>query len=421
MKTNNLIPIITLIAGILTPHKLHALEVHEWGTFTILSSSIGQQVPWYQAYSDLAKLPSFTHSMGFGASKSSAAFTVRMETPVIYFYPEKEMHLSAEVHFVNGGITERFPASISNPLAEMMNTPTNPTVYKTKWSGHLLPPNHADASLIPPVKQEDGENYAAARNVPDAWIFHSDTPVIKVKDQPDIHPVEKFIFYRGAGESSPPLYASMSDDNTMTLSNLGVAASSFQVALQVSNNQAAWVKLPALPILDRDKPMSEQCSYVTGTFPPTKISLEQADKELSALFLAELTARGLTEAEAKAMIATWNHTWFAEPGQRIFTIVDRSWVDSVLPLTITPTPKKIERVFVARFEVTAPSTENQLSKLLHTKEPSEADVAQWQTLQLGRFAQGAATIVAEQTKNQMLGTFYRLRNCAITQKLSTTE
>ena len=36
---------------------------------------------------------------------------VRMETPVLYFYPEKEMAVTVDVSFVNGSIAETFPHS----------------------------------------------------------------------------------------------------------------------------------------------------------------------------------------------------------------------------------------------------------------------------------------------------------------------
>jgi hypothetical protein len=98
------------------------------------------------------------------------------------------------------------------------------------------------------------------------------------------------------------------------------------------------------------------------------------------------------------MIATWNHTWFTEPGQRVFTIVDRTWVDSVLPLAIAPEPQKIERVFVARYEILSPKTEQALARLIDSP-ASEKRTQEYASLQLGRFSRGASTVIAEQKRN----------------------
>jgi hypothetical protein len=63
---------------------------------------------------DLARLPEFIQpAMG---SKSGRA-TVRMETPVLYFYPEKETKVTIDVSFANGMITESFPHSMNGEIS----------------------------------------------------------------------------------------------------------------------------------------------------------------------------------------------------------------------------------------------------------------------------------------------------------------
>lgn len=433
MKTNSSFIRLALFSSFVLPSSLQALEVHEWGTFTVLVSSDGRTVDWYQPYSDIAQLPPFTYDLmtmksAFGPAK------VRMETPVIYFYPEEEMHVEAKVMFRNGRITERFPAGIDNPyepkgITSLAAIPTppeglsmsatsdrifenrvleiskSPKPIVTHWSGKLLPPSHSDAKLIPSVAGHKGENYGAAREVPDAWIFRSDNPSISYNNQPTIHPVEKFIFYRGAGQDVPPYSVSMSNEKTMTFSNYTSVASSFQVALRVQDGKASWKQMPKL---SEPKEFADRITNIT--FPEQTLSIEQADKELSALFLTELTSRGLTQAEAKAMIKTWNHTWFTEPGQRVFTIVDRAWVDSTLPLAISPSPKKIERVFVARYEVLSPETEQKLAALMREENPNDQSASKLKALNLGRFANGAAQLVSDQAKQKALSNYSLLLN-----------
>jgi len=430
MKTKSLFRHIGLFTGILLPASLSAFEVHEWGTFTVLVSSRGQTVNWYQPYSDSAKLPAFVMMNNAMVMKSNIkAARVRMETPVIYFYPEEETTVSVRVAFANGNITERFPTTNDGPYGSMGTQPsfilniepsmtcvavgptresifnqrmrefsvnTAPTV--ARWTGKLLPPDHANAKLIPAVDAQQGENYAAARNVPDAWIFQSDAPGNSFI--PATQQVEKFIFYRGAGQSLPPYCVSMPDDHSVTFTNQSQSASTFQVALRVRDGQATWVQIPNI-----SSPATKSAPSATITFPEKTISLDQADRELRALFLGELTTRGLTQAEAQAMIDTWNHTWFAESGQRVFTIVDRTWVDSNLPLGITPEPKKLERVFVARFEVLSPADEKKLGAIMTKQASNTQTVTKIADLELGRFSNGAAEIVAENMKQTLLNHF----------------
>jgi len=70
-----------------------------------------------------------------------------------------------------------------------------------------------------------------------------------------------------------------------------------------------------------------------------------------------LIANGLYPDEARAMLQTWNDSWFEE-GTRLLYIVPRPFVDRVLPLTIAPAPANTTRVFVGRLEVVTPATEN---------------------------------------------------------------
>ena len=214
----------------------------------------------------------------------------------------------------------------------------------------------------------------------------------------------KFNFYRGAGQEVPPYYASMSDDKTVTLRSYSQSPSTFQVALRVRDGRASWKQMPNIAGPNGNNSRDSSISFSDETIP-----VEQVDKELSALFLNELISRGLTKAEAAAMINTWNHTWFTEPGQRVFTFVDRTWVDSNLPLAISPEPKKMERVFVARYEILAPETEQKLARILE-QSPTPEIARELTALELGRFANGAVEVIADQAKYKTMNHFHQLRD-----------
>src|SRR5262249_19587527 len=68
-----------------------------------------------------------------------------------------------------------------------------------------------------------------------------------------------------------------------------------------------------------------------------------------------LTQGGLYDREAQAMLDTWKDSWFEE-GARLLYVVPREDVDQILPLTISPNPSKVARVFVGRVELMTPAT-----------------------------------------------------------------
>jgi hypothetical protein len=69
-----------------------------------------------------------------------------------------------------------------------------------------------------------------------------------------------------------------------------------------------------------------------------------------------LVSEGLFSDEAHAMLETWKSSWF-DDGSRVLYLVPRRFVDSVLPLVISPAPAQLVRVFVGRLELVTPATE----------------------------------------------------------------
>jgi hypothetical protein len=85
------------------------LTAHEWGTFTAVAGAGGQPVEWLPV--DLVgkqERPTFVEHFR-GVPKDVLRGTVRMETPVIYFYTSQETNVSVHVSFSKGFITEWYP------------------------------------------------------------------------------------------------------------------------------------------------------------------------------------------------------------------------------------------------------------------------------------------------------------------------
>ncbi len=116
MLKSNIAPLLKLAAvfvalaavGGVSPVRAE-FTVHEWGTFTVLHGSDGQALRWYQPYQDQNSLPPFVHRAPRGKGSDNGGVIARMETPVLYFYPEQKMNISVYVSLPAGSLSEWFP------------------------------------------------------------------------------------------------------------------------------------------------------------------------------------------------------------------------------------------------------------------------------------------------------------------------
>src|ERR1051325_1126076 len=121
------------------------LVVHEWGTFTSIAGKDGVSLEW-RPLNGSADLPKFVHSMtneslGLRHSQNKADLSaqIRMETPVLYFYSNSEMNVSAGVEFPKGKITEWYPQ------ARAIGTGINwGTLKVSPGAAFTLPVDHSD-------------------------------------------------------------------------------------------------------------------------------------------------------------------------------------------------------------------------------------------------------------------------------------
>jgi hypothetical protein len=305
------------------------ITVHEWGTFTSISGKEGQPINWLPLTGS-TDLPSFVEHLRESNFKGGLRGTIRMETPVIYFYSPREATASVRVSFAKGLITEWYPHSAS---AAAIDPRKDFSLYRMQGQGaiawnsvHIEP---SDATDFPRDATEN--HYYAARET-------SSAPIRVTTPSGDQH--ERFLFYRGVSAFTPPLSAALSADGTVLVQSLLQEEVSNVILFERRGNNVGYRILG---------PLRNQASLA----PP------QLEGSLPALFSdleGMLISQGLHADEAHAMLETWKTSWFEE-GSRLFYIVPRSFVDSVLPLSISPTPTEITRVFVGRLELITPATE----------------------------------------------------------------
>src|SRR3989442_4519247 len=103
------------------------LTAHEWGTFTSIAGSDGQAVEW-SPLTGSTDLPEFVEHFRNAGFKLGLRGTVRMETPVLYFYNSREETVSVNVRFVKGVLTEWYPqASRVEPRGALHDASLNGT------------------------------------------------------------------------------------------------------------------------------------------------------------------------------------------------------------------------------------------------------------------------------------------------------
>jgi len=389
---------LAIVLAALSPRAFRAqsatdpyLTAHEWGTFTSIAGSDGHAIEWLPLTGS-TDLPAFVEHFAGVSFKGGLLGTVRMETPVLYFYTNRETTVSVHVAFAKGLITEWYPqASRVYPISAV-----EPKYANFPVSDWALTQKHPDGSidwksveLVPHSFAEfpqdtRANHYYAARQT-------SATP-LQVKTARGVQS-EKFLFYRGVSTFAVPLATRISHDGSVRVENL--------------SNDA----IPAMLLFER---RGERLGFRVVQQPatPSELNPPELNGNIYALkqtMVDMLVAQGLYQDEAQAMFETWRDSWFEE-GSRLLYIVPRSFVDSILPLTIHPAPSQTVRVFVGRLELITPATKAAVEQALETRDA--------QTLaRYGRFLEPIAEAVIETSENpsrtqqlqESLSTFYAAR------------
>ena len=332
------------------PSTQSPMTVHEWGTFTSVAGEHGEAVQWLPQ-SGVADLPCFVDRLVSNPTGLLSG-TVRMETPVIYFYAPQPATVEVRVRFPQGTITEWCPPAAVTPAS-------GGTIA---WHRVVVAP---DASQDFPIEPGPSHYYAARET--------EASPVAVGSAR------ERFLFYRGVGRFTPVAAPVVTKDGSILLENL--ANDAIGDAL-LFDNHGGDIATGRRHVIRRravfDAPLPADRSPIEG--------------ELAQI----LVDSGLYPAEAAAMLATWGDSWFEE-GTRIFYIVPRSAVDATLPLDISPTPASIVRVFVGRVELISPATRNAVKAALLARDRGVLE-------KYGRFLQPiGARLVAESGASERLG------------------
>jgi hypothetical protein len=370
---------IVAVAGLwLAPGQFAAaaepLAVHEWGTFTSLQDDTGQELVGINI--DDEPVPEFVHNLSphilsqpvlsslhwaykaKGAPRHHPLVTMRLETPVIYFYPpagaKLPLELDVSVKFRGGWLTEFYPeAHAEAPGIKQgqfeFDQLTIQTVGSLTW-----PDLRVGTEGVGP--ETDEHVWLAPRKVQAACVTAGSGES------------EKYLFYRGVGRQAAPLRSQL-DRQQGRVS----FAANFEAVLKAGETAAtgplwlvhvrqdgrsAFRTLETVPLSADPKQRIAEGSY---RFAGDEYRADGRERLEAAMHTA-LVAEGLFADEATALLSTWQRAYFASPGLRVFYLVPRQWTDHYLPLTISG-EARIERVMVGRLELISDQQRELLSKL----------------------------------------------------------
>jgi hypothetical protein len=338
------------------------LVIHEWGTFTALQDEKGNAIEGING--DEEALPPFVYSLqppGPSTSKglpaAIAGVTMRLETPVVYFYPPQGMTgpVDLQVEFRGGALTQFYPAVPSPPPAPARIDPD--TRGALAWKAITL----GGSPALPATESH-------------VWLAPRDVKAASVTVGKES---ERYLFYRGVGNIDSPLAVVRSGDalTPMPRSDTEMRIEKLWMYEIRPDGKCAFRVLPGVthkPTADQSYPQTPQ--FVEADFKPDALA------DLRKSMHEALVAEGLFADEATAMLATWEESYFKSPGLRVFFVVARAWTDATLPLSVS-VDADITRVMVGRVDVVTPWQRDILARMKTARPEEQSTLYQ----SLGRF------------------------------------
>jgi len=335
--------LFTVGLGIAAVHAASPpLVVHEWGTFTSFQDARGRTIAGINV--DDEPVPRFVHrlrdfqtfrttslpaSWSQGAPRCFPGVTLRLETPVLYFYPPAgwlSQPFDVRATFNGGWLTEFYPAASAEGM-DVQQSVDSGARGSLLWRQVRL--DAAAAALKP---RTDSHVWLAPRAVGATLVVNEAT-----------QEAEKYLFYRGVGNLDAPII---------------VREEGGKLQISLRENETGLEQLPRLWLVDvgRDENVRFQSvtphgrSVSVPAFPKATTGQSSALEELKRELSAELIRSGLFADEAAAMLDTWRLSYFESEGLRVFFLLPQAWTDTRLPLSIS-TPSTVTRVMVGRVEL----------------------------------------------------------------------
>ncbi|MBW3538861.1 MAG: hypothetical protein KY476_01185 [Planctomycetes bacterium] len=350
------------------------LTVHEWGTFTCLQNEAGRAVRGINT--DDEPVPQFVHRLSRdlilqpgelapahnifykSVPRLHRDIAMRLETPVIYFYPPTSQSapqtVDVRVAFRGGWLTEYYPkARVEIPGFKegrfRYGRIAPDTLGALAW-------NNLTIGVGGDGPATDSRAWLAPRQVAAAGVRTSEGES------------ERFLFYRGVGNVAAPLRVVRDERRSrLVIQEQSNPQFPFRNPLQIpalwlthiaTDGRVAWRRLEPVTLTGRD---AQVLSEVPAEFREDSYSAENLPR-LRADMRAALITDGLFADEADALLNTWEVGYFKSPGLRLFFLLPHEWTDAVLPLEISA-PADVVRTMVGRVELVHPGQRELLREI----------------------------------------------------------
>lgn len=348
------------------------IVAHEWGTITTRHAPDGTPMGRLNRIDSSDALPSFVHRYEPAQTANNPEkslvktslvpgrpdVTMRLETPVIYFYPPRggtQPAFDVTVRFRGGVVNEFYPdaeASVAVDV-ERVQMKMNAGLLPPTWDGEVL-----DNYVVGRLLWRD-VHLATSTSLPSTsshvWLaprsVHA-TDVISHAGEG-----ERYLFYRGVAHLDALVQTQLESTELRLL----------------APRRLEWMHRPSMTIaklwLVDIRPDG---SIAFREHEPLTIDKGASSKELTRLPLPSagdysvgnvnalrqvmkraLVDAGLFEPEADAMLETWKHSYFQNPGLRLFYLVPDEWLGYFLPLNVS-VPHQLTRVIVGRIDLLRP-------------------------------------------------------------------
>jgi len=347
------------------------LVVHEWGTTTGTFDTVGE---------DQSDLPPFVQVW----SKQPVQVIHAIEKPILYFYTQEATTVDVQVTFPQGMLTQWYPKP-SSFAPQRINYAWGGGQQQELKNGQLKWNN---LKLDPAAKPD---RFAKVDAGHPWWHITRDTdatPIIAAGGT-----VERFLFYRGAGDYTPSMKPKRTGDRVAAAAPQGVTLEGVFL-VRVAEGQALVEHTPRLaPGKSIDiGPVPEDASSAAAAATTAKAQMQEA-----------LEVAGLFPTEAAGLVKIWGDDFFTTPGDRLFYIMPQAQVDAMLPLQITPAPASQARVLIAWVELSTTTTEEQVLALveqLGSDDFAEREAAEAALVEIDRFAEAILRRIVRETKDE---------------------
>ena len=365
-----LIALLVLTSASATPAG--RLVVHEWGTITTIHEASGTPATGLNRIDESEVLPEFVHRYEPETTRQDPKrelrksplvpgrpdVTMRLETPVIYFYPppnEKfRQSIDVRVNFRGGVINEFYPAasaSVASDVGRIVNK-TEAGVIRA-WNGDML--NNYVVGSLQWQGLELHDTVVAPLTQSKVWLAPREVHATSVY-LPSAGEGECYLFYRGVAHLDALLQTRLSR-GTLELSAPAQFAWLESPAITLNQVWFAEIRADGKIAFREHGPLTLSQAAPARKAASLKTFRGDADfrdrADLRQSLRRALIKEGLFADEADAMLNTWQASYFEKPGMRLFYLVPRAWIDYFLPLELS-VPADVTRVIVGRIDLLQP-------------------------------------------------------------------